>query len=533
VGLRLASWGQRVAVSGQLQGTKVDADGDRAVSQPAARCMECDEASVAAEEQVNGSAQQQRLRELPPPEASPMAMEDSSACGGPHAVAEMLLGATGVTTSPGASGEQPLAREEMCALQQQVSPAELMKWSEMIDNGLSQCIQAHPDRFHRRVRRGIPPKFRWQVWKAAVRLHEQNDILEIDYKSLSRDRNPWTDMIEIDIGRTFPELKTFTETQQQQLLRVLNAYAAYNPKVGYCQGMNFVVGLLLLVSDYQEEETFGVLVCFMDHGGLSGFYRERLPLLRRYLRAFDKLVQETVPELREHFIKEDMQPAVYLHGWFLTLFINCFPLSMVTIIWDVIICEGLPVILRIAVSILQVLNDSLLTMHFEEIIKFFKMMKTYDDEGGDLNAVRIGQLLMKHTELVHIPDSILGMLNRDDDDASVDSDETWEADLAGSGWLTPLMRMFSFSGAKRRGGSVSSISDGTTPSEREPARLASQSGGGNSPSDGNTARGGITQRIVNSLAGGSNSPSHDVIPCAAEDRRVEEFALSFRGWEFL
>jgi len=533
VGLRLASWGQRVAVSGQLQGTKVDADGDRAVSQPAARCMECDEASVAAEEQVNGSAQQQRLRELPPPEASPMAMEDSSACGGPHAVAEMLLGATGVTTSPGASGEQPLAREEMCALQQQVSPAELMKWSEMIDNGLSQCIQAHPDRFHRRVRRGIPPKFRWQVWKAAVRLHEHGDILESGYRSLSRDRNAWTDMIEIDIGRTFPELKTFTETQQQQLLRVLNAYAGYNPKVGYCQGMNFVAGLLLLVSAYKEEESFGVLVCLMDHVGLSGFYRERLPLLRRYLRVCDILVQETVPELREHFIKENVQPAMYLHQWFLTLFINCFPLPMVTIIWDVIICEGLPVILRIAVSILQVLKDSLLAMHFEEIIKFFKMMKTYDDEDGDLNAFRIGQLLMKQTELVRIPDGALGMLSRDDEDASLDSDESWEADLTGSGWLTPLMRMFSFGGAKRRGGALSSISGGTTPSQWEPARPASQSGGGSSPSGGGTTGGGTTQRIANSEAERSNSRSHDGISTAAENRRVEESALSVRGWEVL
>merc|ERR1711957_166193 len=135
--------------------------------------------------------------------------------------------------------------------------------------------------------------------------------------------------------------------------------------------------------------------------------------LRVYLRACDRLVAETVPELRAHFIAESVQPAVYLHQWFLTLFINCFPLSMVMIIWDVIVCEGLPVILRIAVSILQVLEDSLLSMRFEEIIKFFKMMKTYDDEDGELNAFRIGQLLMKHTEHVQISDRTLEYLSRE------------------------------------------------------------------------------------------------------------------------
>merc|ERR1719401_2643682 len=196
--------------------------------------------------------------------------------------------------------------------------------------------------------------------------------------------------------------------------------------------MNFVAGLLLLVSD-SEEESYAVLVRLMDQMtfGLGGFYREGLPLLRRYLRACEHLVQDSVPELHQHFVKENVQPAMYLHQWFLSLFINCFPLSMVMIIWDVIVCEGLPVILRIAVSILQVLKDSLLSMHFEEIIKFFKMMKTYDDEDGELNAFRIGQLLMKHTEHVKIPERTLEYLRREplgDDEGTLYSDESWDAD---------------------------------------------------------------------------------------------------------
>lgn len=193
----------------------------------------------------------------------------------------------------------------------------------------------------------------------------------------------------------------------------------------------------------------------MDHVGLGGFYSTGLPLLKKYLAACDNLVKESVPELRLHFEKENIQAAVYLHQWFLTLFINCFPLSMVLIIWDVIVCEGLPVILRIAVSILQVLKDSLLSMHFEEIIKFFKMMKTYEDEDGELNAFRIGQLLMKHTEHVVIPDRVMEYLTRDHgaDDPDADPDDPWgEADLNGNSWLQSFSfsRMFNF-GSSRRG----------------------------------------------------------------------------------
>jgi len=345
----------------------------------------------------------------------------------------------------------------MEAVDHEVSSNELSRWNEILETGIMQYIQLHPDRFHRRVRRGIPPQFRWQVWKAIVHVEDYQDQLpsEESYLALSSEPNKWTAQIEIDICRTFPEHTPFDGTQQHRLQRVLNAYAGYNQSVGYCQGMNYVAGLLLLVSD-SEIESFAVFVCLMDHMGLSGFYRERLPLLRRYLRACDKLVAETVPDLREHFIKENVQPAVYLHQWFLTLFINCFPLSMVMIIWDVIICEGLPVILRIAVSILQVLKDSLLTMHFEEIVKFFKMMKTYDDEEGELNAFRIGQLLMKHTEQVQIPERVLEYLDRDpaEDDANPESDESWEVDLNSGSWLQSLSRLFTFGSTRGRRSSL-------------------------------------------------------------------------------
>jgi len=353
----------------------------------------------------------------------------------------------GSSTNPACGGTKGSSTEATCAaassklieaLEHEVIPSELSKWSEMIDMGIPQYMKLHPDRFHRRVRRGIPQRFRWQVWKAAVQLNECERLPQLgDYPTLSQRENAWTPLIEIDISQTFPELRSFDSNWHQRLLRVLNAYAAFNPCVGYCNGMNFVAGLLLLVSN-SEEESLAVLTCLMDspHFGLSGFYREKLPLLRRYIRAGDKLVAEVVPELREHFMKENVPPDVYLTQWFLPLFINCFHLSIALIIWDDIICEGPPVILRIAVSMLQVLKDTLLSMHFEEIINFFKMMKTYDNE--ELNPHRIGQLLMKHTEHVQIPDRTLQYLScelREDD-------ESWEADLSGGGEPRCPTRMF-------------------------------------------------------------------------------------------
>ena len=71
---------------------------------------------------------------------------------------------------------------------------------------------------------------------------------------LKERENKWTASIVIDVPRTFPDIKSFDEEQQQRLKRVLNAYAGSNPEIGYCQGMNYVAGLLLLVSDNEALE---------------------------------------------------------------------------------------------------------------------------------------------------------------------------------------------------------------------------------------------------------------------------------------
>jgi len=36
----------------------------------------------------------------------------------------------------------------------------------------------------------------------------------------------------------------------------LEAYAAHNPEIGYCQGMNFFAAFILMISGGKEKESF-------------------------------------------------------------------------------------------------------------------------------------------------------------------------------------------------------------------------------------------------------------------------------------
>lgn len=279
--------------------------------------------------------------------------------------------------------------------------SEVQKWEEMLAVGIPTFMRHHPTRFQRRLHRGVPPTLRWRIWKDACGYDRRGAAQH--YMDLCKEESQWSPLISLDIGRTFSELPEFTPSRQESLHRVLNAYANYNPDVGYCQGMNYVAGLLLMMSG-SEKETFGVFVCLMDHDGLGGFYKENMPLLRTYVKACDRLVAETLPELRDHFTRESVPLALYLHQWFLTLFIKSFPLATVLVLWDVIICSGLPMTLTIAVTVLQVLKEGLLTLQFEDINTVFKAMK--GGKNSEFLAYRIGQLLMRRSGSVGLPEHI-------------------------------------------------------------------------------------------------------------------------------
>lgn len=255
---------------------------------------------------------------------------------------------------------------------------------------------------------------RWQVWKACLTV-DQRRIAGL-YTKLSTSENKWTPLISIDVPRTFASANKVHDSGLSSLGRVLNGYANLNPEVGYCQGMNFLVGLLIRVivpketelTLSQEEDVFWLFVCLMDYDGLRDFYKDGFPLLLRYTVAFFDLMRSEIPDLHRHFETEGITPSLFLHQWYLSLFINCLPFPTVLILWDSIICEGLPVILSVSVSLLKVLRNVLIKMEFEQIIRFFKTMKNGDEE---CDAKIIGQLLVKQAALITIPKTLLRSLN--------------------------------------------------------------------------------------------------------------------------
>lgn len=98
-----------------------------------------------------------------------------------------------------------------------------------------------------KLRAGIPSKVRGVIWQAMSQSASLN--LETVYGQLVAEHSPYERIIQRDLARTFPGIDMFKQeggSGQQSLERVLKAYSLYDSLVGYCQGLAFLVGPLLL-----------------------------------------------------------------------------------------------------------------------------------------------------------------------------------------------------------------------------------------------------------------------------------------------
>jgi hypothetical protein len=86
------------------------------------------------------------------------------------------------------------------------------------------------------------------------------------------------------------------------LRNVLLAYASHNPRVGYCQSMNFVAAVLLLVVD--EETAFACLATVVERV-LQGHFADDMAMSLVDGSVLRGLLSAKDPQLMRHL--EEMQ----------------------------------------------------------------------------------------------------------------------------------------------------------------------------------------------------------------------------------
>ena len=204
-------------------------------------------------------------------------------------------------------------------------------------------------------------------------------ILHKKYIDLLLEKNNLYDKeIQKDLTRTFPNNLTFKygNSNYNKLYHLLTVYSLYNPKIGYAQGVNFLVAHIIVLFE-KEEDGF----VFLD-ALLQKFEFEKLlgveNKLQNKLNNVGMYLKKHCPEIQNYLNSMNLSHEFFTTNWMITLFSNAMDDKYLFIVWDFLIIYGWKFFIYFEVSILNIYKDCILEEEQNKLTLFMKNLLKND-----------------------------------------------------------------------------------------------------------------------------------------------------------
>lgn len=186
------------------------------------------------------------------------------------------------------------------------------------------------------LKKGIKDKLRGKIWILLSKSMDTalNHSSDLYFKLVNTEDIDLSNQIKRDIDRTILNDNNSQiidiSSKKQKLFNILKAYAVYDSEVGYCQGTNYIVAVLLLNIN-SERACFWTFVQIMNDKNWRDLFINNTPKLVRMLEVLKNSVFKKIPDLYEYFEKIQVQLIInfisswiyflpYLHIFFLLFF---------------------------------------------------------------------------------------------------------------------------------------------------------------------------------------------------------------------
>ena len=245
-------------------------------------------------------------------------------------------------------------------------------------------------KFKERVYKGPPESFRWLSWCIVNEVPLERDINIYNNYLVQDLQEENKNAIIRDIQRTFSDAKlnkAELRKKETSLYNVLKAFWNLDNELGYCQGMNLLVGFMLLISQGNELDTFYLLVSNFSNTfnkrkayeySFRGLFSEEFPLLTFLNFIFDILLEENIPEIKNHLDELGITYDLWIGQWFQTLFTIVLPLNWCKRVWDCIFAENIFFLVKFGLVFTKILKSEILEKEEEiDVINFFKEMQKF------------------------------------------------------------------------------------------------------------------------------------------------------------
>ena len=264
-----------------------------------------------------------------------------------------------------------------------------------------------PRKLRARIRSGVPEAVRGFVWKlmaagrAPVDFRQEGLYFELASKE-SGEHTKHFAQIDKDVPRTMTEhvyFRSAGKDGQEALTRVLRAYAAFHPALGYTQGMSSYAAVLVLYMT--EEDAFWTFATLMQHCGLAGLFTDGFPYLNQCYDIWQGYLRRHLPRLDKHITKEIcdflslevseykemvaenhpqkiMVPSMYTTYWFQTMLVGGdapAPNAVAPRLMDSILLDGsLAVLFQLGLALLKSNERALTKKKGEALAEALKLL---------------------------------------------------------------------------------------------------------------------------------------------------------------
>ena len=146
----------------------------------------------------------------------------------------------------------------------------------------------------------------------------------------------YSDQIKLDLKRTLTDDKNFVENDKihTTMFNVLLSYAKRNSSIGYCQGMNFLIGMFVRVFNVEEDAFWAFTHLLENILPLDYFCLMTDVLIDQ--KVFINLIHKKKKKLFKHLQKIGMDFALVSFQWLVCLLSSSLKQDVAEAIWDLV-----------------------------------------------------------------------------------------------------------------------------------------------------------------------------------------------------
>ena len=173
-------------------------------------------------------------------------------------------------------------------------------------------------------------------------------------------------------------LKSNSNIMTAYYISLKNILLAISYERGYCQGINFIVASLLIHFPY-EREVYTIVAYLLKYRYVGILFDPKYSSLLDYIRIFEKKLRKHNRRIYRHFKKTEFTAVSYTIEWFTTCFIVSSPGELSLCVLDMLIAGFDNIMIKIGLSLLDSLEETLLSLDFEALHSNFKTLTLQAD----------------------------------------------------------------------------------------------------------------------------------------------------------